>query len=106
MSRYKYFYEGPKKSLKYFFCADGFHNFWQSICEEQPSKVSACFYEITSCENSSSNPLQEAYSGFLKAACVPESCSAAMNVHWRKSTHENQTREAGTEILFGFRNNL
>jgi hypothetical protein len=43
------------------------------------NKVSACFYEsLKNCENSSGNPLQEACSGFPKAACNSENCTESL----------------------------
>ncbi len=53
---------------------------------------------LTNCENSSSNPLKRACSGFLMAACDSKSCFVSglwfwkpvMNVHWRKLTNESQ----------------
>ncbi len=71
------------------------------------------------CENSSSNPLQVASSGFPKAACDSKICSeksqwswklfrpkSSMNEyytmyseHWRKLTNEIFTRKAGTKIV-------
>jgi hypothetical protein len=54
---------------------DNLHNLQKKI----QNKVSACFYEsLTNCENSSGNPLQEACSGFPKAACDPENCSESL----------------------------
>jgi hypothetical protein len=56
------------KTVLVFLSSDGFHNFWLSFCEENPNKVSASF-----CENPSSNPIQEACSGFPIAACYCKS---------------------------------
>jgi hypothetical protein len=52
------------------------------------NKVLACFYEITS-ENPSSNPLQEACTCFLKAACDSENCFESLLWHVQY-TGENQ----------------
>ncbi len=37
-----------------------------------------------------------------KAACDPENCSSAMNVHWRKSTNESEGKpEQKFDVAFG-----
>jgi hypothetical protein len=56
--------------------ADGFLIFWLSFFEENPNKVSACFYEtLTTVKNPYSYPLQGSCSGFPEAACDSKSCS-------------------------------
>ncbi len=65
----------------------------------------ASIKSVSICENPSSNPLQEAFSGFPIAACNYKSCSIshlwsrkpAMNLHWRKITNE---REGKQELQF------
>ncbi len=50
------------------FCmsAEGIHHFWLFFCEEH--YINKVFCLLTKCENPSSNPLQEACSGFSVAA--------------------------------------
>jgi hypothetical protein len=61
---------------------------------------------LTNCKNPSSNPFQEACSGFPKAACDAKFffLKPIIKCTLEKINQEEQTKP-GTEIGFGFRNN-
>jgi hypothetical protein len=65
------FFEGPKYQISTFcISADGFYNICLPFCWENLKKVLlAPLKPLTNTENPSSNPLQEACSGFQVAAC-------------------------------------
>ncbi len=94
-SRDQYFYESSKnRSVRYgTFCtsADGFRNFWLSLCVEKfkMKSLPASMKSFTNSEYSFSNPLQEACFGFQIAAVtlavVP---SAAENFSEKKSRRD------------------
>jgi hypothetical protein len=70
------FFEGLKYQNNTFcMTADGCTILSCLIVKKIQNKVSSSFYEINNCENSSSNPLQEACSGFPIAASDSKSCS-------------------------------
>ncbi len=79
----EFFFEDPENQNSTFWMStDGFHTLCLSFVKKIQNKVYECFYEITICENTSSNPLQKACSGFPIAACDSKSCSESRLWSW------------------------
>ncbi len=79
MSQDEYIFEDPKNQMS----AHGFHNFLLSFMKNIQNKVLLISLKsLTNCKNPSCNPLQEAFSRFLKAACDCKSGSKSRVWHW------------------------
>ncbi len=105
VTRRIFFWDPKNQNITLWMSADGFIILAVVLWRNSKMKfLLTSMKPLTNCENSSSNPLQRACSGFLMAACDSKSCSVSrlwfwklfrkpvMNVHWRKSTNESQVK--------------
>jgi hypothetical protein len=83
MSRDEYFFEGPKNPISTFFPAlMVFYNIWLPFLRRK-LKIKfllSSLKSLTNSENPSSNPFQEACSGFQVAACDSKSFNRKLPV--------------------------